>query len=234
MIFVTEDGRLRLVTQPDHAVFAAELLSLFRLPELLDHPRRNDLLRAIRLHDNGWRELDAAPRVNPSSGLPYSFLDLPDHLRLEIWERGTARYAERDPYAALLITEHALSLYRANGGQSGWRELLARLTERRDELLGRCGLTAPGLAAGYRFVELADCLSLAVCAGWSQPFEAQGLTGELRGGALALSPFPLAGATTFDVPCRWIETRRYTGDADLAGTLAEARWSTFPVRVVPG
>ena len=53
MIVFREGDRLRLVTQPDHAAFAADLLSLFRLPDLVDHPRRADLLRAVRLHDNG-------------------------------------------------------------------------------------------------------------------------------------------------------------------------------------
>lgn len=234
MIVLPEDGRLRLVTQPDHAAFAAELLSLFRLPELVDHPRRTDLLRAIRLHDNGWRELDAAPPVDPATGHPYTFLALPLPLRLELWERGTARYAESDPYAALLTTQHALYLYRANARQTGWSELLARLADRRDELLARCGLGADELTDDYRFVDLADALSLAVCGRWGGPFQRHGTTGELRGEGLALSPFPLAGATTFGVPCRWIEARRYAGDADLTGALAAARWSTFPVRLIPG
>jgi hypothetical protein len=171
--------------------------------------------------------------VNAETGLPHSFLDLPLFLRLEVWDRGTARFAESDPYAALLTTEHALSLYRVNAGQSGWGELLARLGERREELLSRCGIDADGLAADYRFVDLGDRLSLAVCNGWSGRFESRGITGELREGDLALGPFPLAGTTSFKVPCRWIDARRYHGDADLAGALGGARWSAFPVRVVP-
>src|SRR6185503_13707138 len=196
---VLPDGdRLRLVTQPDHAAFAADLLSLFRLPALAEHPRRADLLRAVRLHDNGWRELDAAPPVDPASGLPHTFLDLPRPLRLEVWERGTARYVDSDPYAALLATEHALTLFAGEAATDGWRELLARLAERRGELLARYGLAAR--------------------------------LGEER---LALSPFPLAGATTFAVPCRWVDVRRYAGDGELAVAIAGARWTSFPIRVAP-
>ncbi|HEV8238795.1 MAG TPA: DUF3891 family protein [Thermoanaerobaculia bacterium] len=234
-MIVRRDGdRLRLVTQPDHAAFAADLLSLFRLPELAFHPRRADLLRAVRLHDNGWRELDAAPPVDPASGLPHSFLDLPHPLRLEIWERGTVRYADSDPYAALLATEHALTLFADQHRTDGWRELLARLAERRSELLARCGLEPRELAADYRWLELADRLSLAVCNDWREPFERCGFAGELGEDGLVLSPFPLAGATTFEVPCRFVDVRRYAGDGELAVALAGARWTSFSIRVVPG
>jgi hypothetical protein len=234
MIVRREGDRLRLVTQPDHAAFAADLLSLFRLPALVEHPRRADLLRAVRLHDNGWRELDAAPPVDAASGLPHTFLDLPRPLRLEVWERGTTRYLQSDPHTALLATEHALNLFADQAETAGWRELLLRLAERRSELLARCGLAAEDLAADYRWLDLADRLSLAVCNGWREPFARHGFAGELGEDGLALSPFPLAGATTFEVPCRWIDVRRYAGDGDLAVALAGARWTSFPIRVVPG
>jgi hypothetical protein len=234
-MIVAKDGeRLRHVTQPDHAAFAADLLSLFRLPDLAEHPRRTDLLRAVRLHDNGWRELDAAPPVDKASGLPHTFLDLPRPLRLEVWERGSARYLHSDPYTALLVTAHALALFADQAESDGWRELLPRLAERRNELLERCGLDPEELAADYRWLDLADRLSLVVCNGWNEPFMHHGLSGKLGQEGLALSPFPLAGATTFQVPCRWIEARRYGGDGDLAVTLAAARWGSFPLRVVPG
>lgn len=238
-MIVRRDGdRLRLVTQPDHAAFAADLISLFRLPELVDHPRRAALLRAVRLHDNGWRELDAAPPVDPASGLPYTFIDLPRPLRLDVWERGAARYVDSDSYTALLITEHALTLFageapREDEIRDGWRELLACLADRRGELFARCGLDAAELTADYRFLDLADRLSLAVCNGWSEPFARHGFTVRLGDEGLALSPFPLAGATTFEVPCRWVDARRYAGDGELTVALAGARWTSFSLRVMP-
>ncbi len=234
MIVLRQRDRLRLVTQTDHAAFAAELLSLCRLPGLVDHPRRTELLRALRHHDNGWRELDAAPACDPESGLPYTFLDLPPARRLEIWERGTARHLDDDPYTALLTTHHALTLL-AGAGDSGDRSLLLRrLEEHRRELLVRCDLDAERLAADYRFLDLGDRLSLIVCNGWRRPLARHGITARLGEAELFLSPFPLAGATTFAVPCRWIPARRYAGDADLAVTLAGARWESFAQRVVAG
>jgi len=231
MIVRALDAALRLVTQPDHAAFAADLLQLLRLPGLVEHPRRAALLRAVRLHDNGWQELDAAPMVDRASGQPYTFLDLPDARRLEVWRRGTMRMVESDPYVALLAGEHALAL---SARRAGWRELRTDIEERRPALLERCGVRGGDLLADYRFLDLADRLSLVVCNGWREHFDHHGVRGELRGEELALAaPFPLAGATTFTLSCRHVPARRYDGDADLAVTLAAARWEQVPVRVVP-
>lgn len=233
MIVLLLDDRLRLVTQGDHAHLAGAALALFRLPALTTHPRREALLRAVRLHDNGWRELDAAPPVDPASGDPYDFIDLPRPLRLEVWARGSARHASADPYVALLATEHGLALHRGSE-EEGWRELLPRLQERRAELLDRCGLGEEELAADYRWLDLADQLSLAVCAGWSRPITRHGLTVRMAAGELVLTPFPLAGATTLRVACRLLPHRRWSGDAELGAALAAAPWESFAVRLRPG
>jgi hypothetical protein len=251
LLSASQGDRLRLITQPDHAHLAGEMLSLFRLPALVTHPRREALLRAVRLHDNGWRELDAAPPVDPSSGLPYGFIELPTPQRLAVWERGAGRYAESDPYSALLAVEHARVLHADRRDREGWRELLPRLDGLREELLAACGLGEEELAADYGWLDLADALSLAACAGWEAPASRRGFgfalappePALLAGGdagatglavQLSLSPFPLAGATTLAVPCRVLDVRRWKGDADLGAALAAAPWRRLAVRLVPG
>ena len=68
------DGRLLVVSQNDHAHFAAELLALWRADGLPDHPRRRRLLFAAREHDNGWRETDSAPFCDREKGRPHDFM----------------------------------------------------------------------------------------------------------------------------------------------------------------
>jgi hypothetical protein len=87
--------------------------------------------------------------------------------------------------------------------------------------------------ADYRWLDLTDLISLAVCNRWSEPFERYGFRGQLQGDTLHLNPFPLAGATAFRIPCRRIPDRAYRGDADLGGELASARWKELAVRVAP-
>ena len=86
----------------------------------------------------------------------------------------------------------------------------------------------------YRWLDLADLLSLGVSNNWREPFGRYGFQAVFQDGTLHLDPFPLAGATAFRIPCRRIPRRAYRGDADLGGELAAARWEEIQVRVAPG
>lgn len=238
MIVVPDGDELVVVTQHDHARLAGEVLSLWREDGLPQHPRRGEILFALREHDNGWREADSAPRVDPATGRPHDFASAPPDVRAEVWLRGTGRYAGEQPYSALLVTWHALALHRSHRGEEAWEEaLLAPLDERREELLERTGAAAEEVRSDHRFLDLGDALSLAACNRWTEPTERAGRRFAYRpGGAnvdgeLWIEPFPLAGATTFRVACRSIPHRRYAGDADLGGELAAARWTALRLRV---
>jgi hypothetical protein len=239
VIVVDEGERLRLVTQPDHAHFAGELVALWRADGLPGHRRREDLLFAVREHDNGWREPDAAPSWNAGAERPHDFLSVPDAVKVEVWRRGVDRFAAQRPYAALLVALHALALFSGRRGEAPWDPLLDDLAARRDELLEAAGASIEEARADYRFLELADTASLGVCSRDGRTFERAWPDGGRRGcfeaatETLYLDAFPLAGATTFRVPARWIPKRIHAGDADLGGALAEARWGELTVRVSP-
>lgn len=230
MIVAAEGYQYLMITQPDHARFSAELLSLWR--PLADHPRREELLFATREHDNGWRETDAAPHCDPERGRPHDFLSLPREERIELWQRGTARFAGEHPWSALLITRHAVRLHQERSGEEweGFREYLDELYR---NLLEATGASQEQVDEDYTWLDLADLISLGVCNRWSEPFGRYGFRGHFRDGTLHLDPFPLAGATGFRIPCRRIPVRAYRGDADLGGELAAARWEELPVRVAP-
>lgn len=241
-MIVTDLGdRWRLVTQPDHARFAGELLALWRGPEVAAHPRRGELLFAASEHDNGWREADAAPRWNAAEGRPHDFLSVPPEVRGEVWLRGTGRFAAERPYAALLITLHALSFLERRG-EEAWDATVGELEERREALLEETGVDPEEAAADYRFLRFADTASLTVASGWTEGFavEVPGADGGLRAvrgrwdpatGVLQLDPLPLAGATTFRLPVRYVAKTDYGNDVELAVALASARWGEMAVRV---
>ena len=172
MIVVPEGSAYRLITQPDHAHLAAEILALWRRDGLPAHPRRDDLLFAAREHDNGWREADAAPRWDARAGRPHDFMTLPQADRIEIWERGTCRFATERPYAALLITRHARNLFGGRRGEEGWDGLLDFLADFERGLSEETGAPEDELAADYRWIDLADQISLTACARRREPVDA--------------------------------------------------------------
>ena len=235
MIVTSLDGELLMVTQNDHAALAAELLSLWRIDGVPQNPRRPALLRAAREHDNGWLEADSAPRRRPD-GRPHDFMSTQGEVRREIWWRGVRRHGD-EPWVAALILEHALSLHRRHRDDEAWRDDLAAWREMRDELLAGSAAGAAELRADYRLLDATDTLSLALCAGWREAGEHAGVRyrARLRGDVadLEIEPFPLAGVTTLRLAVRHIADRPYDSDADLAMTLAQARWRRLPVRVCP-
>lgn len=240
----TEEGRVwRAVTQPDHGRFAGELLKLWRGPELSRHPWREEIVFAAREHDNGWREPDAAPRWDGERGRPHDFLSVADEVRIEVWLRASERFRNDHPYATLLIALHALNFYSRRGDED-WDRMIDTLEQRRDDLLEETATILDEALTDYRFVNLADAASLAVCQRDPRPFERQvpgpdGSLFQIEGRfdpgdeTLHLTPLPLAGATTFAVPCREVPTQPFASDADLAVTLATARWHDLKVRVAP-
>jgi hypothetical protein len=231
MIVAKPESELRLVTQPDHARIAAEILSLWCADGVPDHPRRDELLFAVREHDNGWQEADAAPRIDPSSGRPYTFYEIPGEMRIEIWRRCVRRCADGRPWPALLIATHADRLHRDRRGRPDWEEYFGELDQLLEELRARAeveGLGADALETDYRWLRLADNLSLTACGA-----ELDGSSARREPDRLVLDPFPFAGTTTFTIPCRHIPDRRYESDSDLTIELASAHWTNFKVRFAP-
>lgn len=123
------NGATWLVTQPDHARLSAYLAAHwggtngFLCAGAMDGAGggsdvddrvREAVLMAIAEHDNGWQEWEATPLIDEQDGLPVSFLGLSvesPREGLDRWRRGVERFAERSPYAALLISLHMHWLY---------------------------------------------------------------------------------------------------------------------------
>lgn len=224
---------LRVITQNDHAHLAARILGLWTTHGLPEHPRRQRLLTAAREHDNGWQEADSAPFHRESDGRPVDFLTISTDQRIEIWHRGALRHAEEAPEVAVLIVQHALQLHSRHFVDEEWQPALRAWADLRTELLEKAPVSREELAADYRWIDLVDALSLALCSGWHRTLELGPWKVHCAGDVLEVDPFPLAGATTLTVPCRTIPNRRFENATELAVALAVARWEDHPVRLRP-
>ena len=108
MIVRTFPDRIELITQPDHARLAGQIIE--HCVDLASRSKRASILRATAEHDSGWIELDAAPGVNPATGDVVDFVHAPLEVRQGAWRRAVTRVAD-DPWAAAMVAQHARTAY---------------------------------------------------------------------------------------------------------------------------
>jgi len=224
MIVRDEGATLLLITQPDHARLAADLVAAIQTERALQDAARAVVLLATREHDNGWAEVDGEPTVD-SMGRPRDFMTGPAGLRRELWARGITRVAQMDPRAGALVAQHAVTVYSYRQGDPDWQPFFASVVSMRDELLEQLGvLTDPARRAfqdEYRCVQLGDALSLQWCNAWPGPEETLGYRATFQDDVLRIAPDPFGGAAVpLRVLGRRIAARPYRHDGDLREALA--------------
>lgn len=96
-----------LIGQPAHAWLSGRLADHWRWPF---EPAAEVRLAALQ-HDIGMADWDAAPQLDPSTGLPYSFTSMPRAMHVGLWSRAARLLVAQSGYAALLVSLHGTGLY---------------------------------------------------------------------------------------------------------------------------
>jgi hypothetical protein len=215
--------QLLLITQPDHAGVAAAIAAAWQRDGLRQSPSRDAILFATREHDNGWREVDQSPIVDPGSGQLLDFVHAPDQVRQDVWPRGADRI-NATPYAAALVAHHALSIYDRDRERPGWSQFFAMMEQMRDDAIERAApASIDDVRRDYFFLRISDLASLAFCAGWIEPQHLAGYQLQLEGSRLRIAPDPFAGIKIpLRVVARRIPARRYESDLDAAAAFRDA------------
>jgi hypothetical protein len=225
-MIVRDDGAtVLLITQPDHARLARDIVSAVRTEPALEGPCRDSVIFATLEHDNGWIEVDAEPTVELTTGRPIDFVNGPALVKHELWPRGIRRAARTDPRAGALIAQHALTVYSYRAKENEWQPFFAVITALRDDLLRQIGAAEgearEGFDREYRCVRLGDSFSLQFCNGWTDAHETFGYRASLDGNRLLISPDPFAGGVVpLRVMARRIPARRFASNGDLRAVLA--------------
>jgi hypothetical protein len=237
-MIVREDGdALWLITQPDHAVLAADLMQAWQADGLPERPTRTAALFATSRHDIGWTDFDESPTIEPASGRPVDFLTAPVAMKQAVWWRAVEVLPQQSTYAAALVSQHALTLFRRFRGEPQWMPFFDGLERERDRwfltdrrLDGSAGGEIdPPCAARITFLQdyatlrTGDVLSLTFCNAWTSPQNAEGYTVVSSGEQLRVSPDPFGGMRVpFRVRARRIANRAYRDEAHLRATLRAA------------
>ncbi len=198
-----------------------------RCVPLAARPRRDAILLAIREHDNGWIEEDAAPTVNPETGHIFDFVSAPLRVRHAVWPRGVGRLAST-PWAAALVAQHAITVYDRFRPDADWTPFFAEMTEARDGILRNGAGSLDDLLSDYAFVRLADLISLTFCTGWTDEHRFGDWTVRRSGERIIVTPDAFGGQTIpFMVEARRLTNRDFQSDAELRDALASAETITL-------
>jgi hypothetical protein len=102
----TADGKKLwlLISQVEHARVSGELARNWR------DEYSEDVVDAIAHHDDGWAAWEADPKLNPETGAPFSFLEMPVPAALVIWDHSIAAAGEFGPLAAYIVAGHFYNL----------------------------------------------------------------------------------------------------------------------------
>ena len=152
------------VPQTAHSTLAGRLAEAWEIDGDLPAP---ELRAAAALHDVGWADWERAPRLDPDTGRPPAFHELPGHEHAEIWTRGTDTAATFGRWVGLLVSLHCTRLMgrRRRAGSAGpeVEALVAREVVRQREL--RAGLDDGVVERASDLIARWDGLSLDLCAG---------------------------------------------------------------------
>lgn len=150
-----------LISQVEHARISGELARAW------NEPYPEEVIEAIKHHDDGWAKWEAAPQLDPVRGRPLSFTEMAVTDAIYIWNGSIAAARQIGPLAGAIVAGHFISL--ASGSEHAKHPLI--VTWRRDTIINQGDwllewqdlLAANTLAAAERAQNMlltADLLSL--------------------------------------------------------------------------
>jgi Protein of unknown function (DUF3891) len=172
------------ITQPMHAWVSGQLARAWGNERFGTVEPSEEVCLGAEQHDVGHTAWEQAPTLNPQTGLPYSFLEMPRQLHVQLWSEAARRVLPQGRYAALLVSLHGTRLYHhydaANDLPENARAVQHYLDQEhvfQDELLAslrsdphyRPYTIEESVERNRQLVGVWDALSLAICFGRKPP-----------------------------------------------------------------
>lgn len=110
MVHREENGSVLVITQPAHAWLSGQLARAWGNERFGSFEPHEELCLAAEQHDCGWHEWECAPTLDPETGLPYRFDEMPLSQHLRVWPIGVQMMGGISRYCSLLVCLHGLWL----------------------------------------------------------------------------------------------------------------------------
>jgi len=202
-----------LITQQAHAWVSGQLARAWGNGRVDPPEPREQVCLAAEQHDLGMASFDMRPDLDPETGFPVSFMDMPLERHLAVWRVAPRRMLVQDRYAALLVSLHGTALYERREPVPAVRAYLEEQRALQLELATLLGVPDEELERNQRLIWIFDSLSLALLLGWD-PFE----VGDIRRRGHTLEPWPFR-RESLSVRC---DARRLRRGAPLSSSTWEA------------
>lgn len=246
------------VSQPAHAWVAGQLARNWRGTDFVGV--KEEVCLAAEQHDVGFLGWEQSPTLNPSTGLPHTFLEMPRGIHLEVWTRGIQQMLQFGRYPALLVSRHFTGLVHRNGlsGTPEEERLLKEFLERQEEFQTSLETSLANdfyygefsteeiLLHHQQLVSLWDWVSLLLCHGLEQPqvipwsawkkggVELKLTPLEQEGARVKVEPWPFA-ARSVELVCEGRHLlRSYTDENEMREGLRAVAPVVLGLRLEPG
>ena len=253
MIVRAIDGKLLLVRQTDHQVLAGQLAEAWGNGQFARPEPYAPIVRAAYEHDNGWFDWETAPKIDPATGRPYQFTDVPVEDHLAFYRRGIDELADRDPHAGLLVNLHCQGFHNQRFGtmpeavmkshppekETAVKRFVTSLQAQTRELGRLISVDLPTLWGQYELLQVFDRMSLYLCMPPLKHAELGPVPVRPGGKMLALRLTPAEYIVRIDpwpfreqsvaasVPGRRVPDRRYANDDEFRNELNRAEAVTL-------
>jgi hypothetical protein len=245
LIRTEQNGSAIAIGQASHAWISGQLARAWGNEEFGAVEPWEEVCLGAEQHDLGWAEWDRRPALNPDTGLPHTFIDLPIEPKIELWSGAAKRLVTQSRYAAVLVSMHGTGLFERFWPDGADPDLQRRFLdserEFQNDLLDTLGADPDEVRRNHLLVRIWDSLSLALCLGWAEirlvevP-AADGLTAlelnALGGGRAQLDPWPFAHeALKVHAEGRRLDDR-FESEAELHSALGDAPWLRLEFELV--
>jgi hypothetical protein len=224
------------IGQPAHAFLSGQIARAWA-----DRPEPyEEVCLAADQHDAGMADWDAAPELNPDTGLPQSFMQMPLATHLRLWTHAPHRVLPQSRYAALLVSMHGTALYEMRDLNRMSPDDAAAVRSYLDsqralqQRLG-AGLDQEQLRRNQRLLWAWDFMSLALCLRWDGRsvghVPLRNATAEISLSGNSFDPWPFADeSVTLRTEGRRLDGR-YAARPELHAALERAPWVAIEFRL---
>lgn len=260
MLHRQDPAGLIAITQPTHAWISGCLATAWGNEKFGSVAPRAEVCLGAEQHDIGWLTWENAPTLNPKTGYPHNFMEVPTTAHIDIWSSAKQLALPYGRYVALLVSLHGTGLYER---YRGWEHspnsaaivkaffqqeyaFQAQLTDDLQQDRHYAAYAASEVIKRNRsLVAVWDGMSIALCTGLKQ--QQQFLQVPLAKGGTTLSLTPVEDNPEQVKVSPWpfqssqvklvYEGRRlqekFTDEVAMQAALMQAEWVTLSTILVP-